>query len=312
MDMWAENTALGLNSQGVVVGTTPRWSMDPDPRRAFTFKRGNVLPLGGLGGHVGEARDVNDWGFAVGGSLDAEGHYRAVSYFNGVVTDLGSLDGTNSWAWGVNNFGFAVGNGFVSGVAHAAGFFHGRVFDLGSIGGETYANAVNDLFEVAGTGRLADGTWSGFVLRKGKMAPLGEFGIPVPSTAVEINNRGTVCGSSYDPSAYLRQAFLLYRDGSVVNLPDLGYPFTYCSDVSNTGVAVGIADDGITGWRAVAWMDPSEPPIDLNTRVVPAMPDVQLYWASKTNSFGMITVYGFSFTKLEVGGYLLSPMACPN
>ncbi len=311
-DSWPENTALSLNSRGVVVGTTTRWSTDPDPRRAFIFKRGKVLPLGGLGGQVGEARAVNDWGFAVGGSLDSEGHYRAVSYFNGVVTDLGSLDGTNSWSWSVNNFGFAAGNGFVSGVAHAAGFFHGKVFDLGTLGGETYANAVNDLFEVVGTGRLADGTWSGFIRRKGELVPLGTFGIPGPSTAMEINNRGTVCGSSYDANAYLRQAFLLHRDGSVVNLALLGYPFTYCSDVTDTGVAVGIADDGVTGWRAAVWVDPSEPPIDLNSRVVPAMPDVQLFWADKINAFGMITAHGYSFTKNQVEGYLLSPKPCPK
>jgi len=311
-DTGPEDTSLGVNSWGVVVGTTTRWSTDPDPRRAFVFKRGEVAPLGDLGGGVSSARAVNEWGYAVGGSLDSEGHYRATSYFGGAVADLGSLDGGNSWSWSVNNFGYAAGNGYISGVSHAAGFFHGKAFDLGSIGGDTYANGVNDLFEVVGTGKLADGTWSGFVRRKGELVTLEKLGIPAPSTGRAINNRGTVCASSYDPNAYLRQSFLLHRDGSVVNLPELGYPYTFCLDVSDAGVAVGAAEDGVTGWRAVAWFDPSATPVDLNARVVPAMPDVQLYMASSIAPSGKIAVYGYSFTKNEIGGYLLSPAACPR
>jgi uncharacterized membrane protein len=312
MDMWFENTSIAVNSAGVAVGTTPRWSTDPDPRRAFIFKKGAVSPLGSLGGGVGEARALNAWGYAVGGSLDSAGHYRAVSYFNGAVTDLGSLDGTNSWSWAVNNVGFAVGNGYRSGVAHAAGFFWGKVIDLGSIGGDTYANGVNDFLEVVGTGQLADGTWSGFVRRGGKLVPLGTFGVPAPSTALKINNLGTVCGSSYDPNAYLRQAFLLHRNGSHVNLQDLGYPFTFCSDVNDAGAAVGFSDNGAGAWLAVVWPSPAETPIDLNSRLVPARPDVQLYAASTISSSGVIGVYGWSFTNVDVEGFVLTPRACPR
>lgn len=311
MDMWFENTSIAVNSSGLAVGTTPRWSTDSDPRLPFVYKHGTVSPLGDLGGGLGEARDVNDWGYAVGGSLDSAGHYRAVSYFDGAVKDLGSLDGTNSWSWAVNNFGFAVGNGYRDGVAHATGFFLGKVIDLGSIGGETYANGVNDLFEVVGSGRLADGTWSGFVRRAGKLVPLGTFGIPTPSTALKINNRGTVCGSTYDPNAYFRQAFLLFRDGSHVNLQGLGGPFSYCSDVSDAGVAVGLADDGTT-WRAVAWVNPSRPPVDLNSKVVPPRPDVFMYAASTISWSGVIGVYGWSFTNSQVEGFVLTPRACPR
>jgi len=313
IDDWFENTSLGVNSHGVVVGTTPRWSTDPDPRRAFSFKHGTVSPLLGLGGGTSEARAVNEWGLAVGGSLDPEGHYRATSYFNGVVTDLGTLDGTNSWSWQVNDFGFAVGNGYVSGVAHAAGFFLGKVIDLGSIGGPTYANDVNDLFEVVGTGQLADGAWSGFVRHGSKLVPFGAFGIPTPSTARAINNRGTACGSwTTADGSYFRRAFLLHRDGSVVDLPDLGYTYSYCEDVNDQGVAVGFSDDGQGSWRAVTWTSASEPPIDLNPRLVPARPDVFLYAASKISASGNITVYGWSFTDAAVEGYLLTPTACPE
>lgn len=312
MDMWFENTSIAVNSAGVAVGTTPRWSTDPDPRRAFIFTKGSVSPLGSLGGGVGEARALNAWGYAVGGSLDSAGHYRAVSYFNGAVTDLGSLDGTNSWSWAVNDAGLAVGNGYRSGVAHAAGFFWGKVIDLGTIGGDTYANGVNDLFEVVGTGQLTDGAWSGFVSRGGKLVPLGTLGIPAPSTALKINNLGTVCGSSYDPNAYLRQAFLLNRNGSHVNLQDLGYPFTFCSDVNDAGAAVGLSDNGAGAWLAVIWPSQGETPIDLNTRLVPARPDVQLYAASTISSSGVIGVYGWSLTNSDVEGFVLTPTACPR
>lgn len=313
IDNVPEQTSLGINSRGVVVGTTPRWSTESDPRRAFMFEKDTLSPLGDLGGGLSEARAVNASGLAVGGSLDATGRYRAASFRKGVVTDLGALDaGSNSWSWALNDAGYAVGNGTLSGVSHAAAFYKGEVIDLGSIGGDTYANDVNDSFEVVGTGQLADGTWSGFVLREGQMKPFGMLGVPGSSTAIAINNRGTVCGSTYDPFEYLRQAFLHYRDGTVVELQGLGYPYTFCTDVSDTGLAVGIADDFVSGWRAVVWADPSVPPIDLNSRVVPALPDVQLYWASSINSAGMITAYGVSMTTWEVGGYLLSPERCPK
>jgi uncharacterized membrane protein len=308
---WIDSASLGVNSAGVVVGTTARWSSDPDPRRAFLFKQGSLAPLGDLGAGLSEARAVNEWGVAVGGSRDAAGNWRAASFFHGRVADLGTLDGTNSWAVDVNNLGFAVGNGYVSGVAHAAGFFMGKAFDLGDIGGNTYANGVNDLFEVVGTGQLADGTWSGFVLRQGKMKLLGDLGIPAPSSALKINVAGTVCGSSYDPNAYLRQAFLLHRDGSRVLLQDLGYPYTACVDVNDAGTAVGLSDDG-TAWRAVIWETPADPPIDLNARLVPPRSDFVLIVASGIGASGRITAYGWSDVSSQTEGYLLTPTSCPR
>jgi probable HAF family extracellular repeat protein len=307
--------ALGINVQGTVVGATLRWTGD---RSAFIYKKGSLSDLGNLGGGFGDARAINAWGLAVGGSRDAAENYRAVSFYKGKVTDLGTLDGTNSFAVDVNNLGLAVGSATVSGTNHAAAFFLRHVFDLGVLGGETYANGVNDLGEIVGTGRLADGTWRGFLFRGGKMLELGTIGgVPGTSDAVKINNRGTVCGSAEAPNAY--HGFL-YRDGKMTELGDLGAPGQYgvsiCSDISETGMAVGLSNDSNGYSYAVLWTNPLEHPgglIDLHTRISPDLAFyLRFFWASGINSAGQITVYGFNGVSFQgIEGYLLSPVKCP-
>lgn len=303
--------AMGINARGTMVGTTLRWTGD---RSGFIYQRGTLSQLGDLGGGLSDARAVNAWGYAVGGSRDAAGNYRAVSFYKGKVTDLGTLDGTSSWAMDVNNFGLAVGTAGVSGTNHAAAFLVGHVLDLGVLGGETYANGVNDLGEIVGSGRLADGNWRGFLWRRGTMQVIGTIGdAPGSVDVAKINNRGTACGAANAPNAY--HGFL-YRDGKTIELGDLGssaagYGVSICSDISDTGMAVGLADDFDYWDRAVIWTNPPDGIVDLNTRISPDL-GVYLFWASGINSAGQITSYGVNVVNNQgVEGYLLSPVKCP-
>jgi len=211
----------------------------------------------------------------------------------------------------VNNAGLAVGCAGVSGVNHAAAFFMGRVFDLGVLEEETYANGVNDHGEIVGSGRLADGSWRGFLLSRGERVVIGTIGgVPGNVDVAKINNRGTVCGSAAAPNAF--HGFL-YRDGEVTELADLGssanFGVSVCSDVSENDIAVGSADDAY-GWsHAVLWNP--DGPVDLMTRIPPEKAaTLWLFWASGINPAGQITVYGFNFLSSEVEGYLLSPVRC--
>lgn len=300
---------LGINVQGTVVGTTFRWTGD---RSGFIYERGTLSRLGDLGGGLSDARAVNAWGYAVGGSRDAAGNYRAVSFFKGKVTDLGTLDGTNSWAMDVNSLGLAVGNAQVSGIYHASAFFLGRAFDLGTLGYDAYANGVNDLGDVVGTGhKTADGPWTAFLYRRGKMTELGTIGgVPGDSTAEKINIHGTVCGHAAAPSGY--HGFL-YSHGERTDLGDFGGGWSFCVDVSDQGKAVGVASyDGYSA-TAFLWRDSAEGLIDLNTRIPNDKDRVYLAWGSGINSAGQITVYGFNPLNFQgVEGYLLSPMSCPR
>lgn len=137
--------------------------------------------------------------------------------------------------------------------------------------------------------------------------------MPGTSTAWKVNNAGTVCGSADAPNAY--HGFL-YRHGEMIELGDLGssaiFGYSFCRDVSDTGVAVGTAD-GIDFWdRAVVWTDPPGGLVDLNTRIPPDL-GIYLFWASNINSAGQITCHGFNFLNDRgVEGYLLSPVRCPG
>lgn len=306
-----DQQALGINARGTVA-----FSRFADGvRSAYLLEKGVMRPLGDLGGGFSDARAVNAWGYAVGGSRTEAGAYRAASYYRGKVTDLGTLDGSSSWAQDVNDWGLAVGSASVAGTNHAAAFFAGRAFDLGILGGETYANGVNAWGDVVGTGRLADGTWRGFLLRRGAkaMQDLGTIGgVPGTSTAWKVSDAGTVCGSADAPNAY--HGFL-YRHGEMVELGDLGssviFGYSFCRDVNEHGVAVGTADD-IDFWdRAVVWTDPPEGLVDLNTRISPDL-GIYLFWASNINSRGQITCHGFNWVNDRgVEGYLLTPVRCP-
>lgn len=303
--------SLGINASGTVVGTTLRWS--PGVRRGFIYEKGVVSQLGTLGGDLSEARAVNARGYAVGGSRNADGAYRAASFYKGIVTDLGTLDGTGSWAVDVNDFGLAVGSAPVSGTSHAAAFLWGHVFDLGTLGGNTYANGVNDRGEIVGTGQDAKGAWRGFLLARGEMKVLGTIdGAEGGSGAVKINNAGTVCGSASAPGGY--HAYL-YRHGQMTDLQALGPIFpgwdSLCTDVSDTGVAVGASYDAYGNAAAFVWRNAQEGLVNLNTLIPGDSSRLWLFWGSNINSAGQITAYGISFQTFAVEGYLLSPATCP-
>jgi probable HAF family extracellular repeat protein len=303
--------SLGIDARGTVVGTSLRWS--PGVRLGFIYEDGNVSQLGTLGGGLSDARAVNARGYAVGGSRNADGAYRATSFYKGTVTDLGTLDGTSSWAVDVNDAGLAVGSAPVSGTSHAAAFYRGRVIDLGTLGGNTYANGVNDRGDIVGSGQDAQGAWSGFLLAGGEMTVLGTIdGAQGGSGAVKINNGGTVCGSASAPAGY--HAFL-YRNGQMTDLQALGPIFpgwdSLCTDVSDTGVAVGGSYDPYGNAVAFIWRNAQEGLVNLNNQIPGDSSRLWLFWASGINSAGQITAYGISFQTFATEGYLLSPTTCP-
>jgi len=96
----------------------------------------------------------------------------------------------------------------------------------------------------------------------------------------------------------------------VTDLGDLGGGWSVCTDVSDSGMAVGQAGDAWGGSPALLWRGAAEGMIDLNTRI-PADAGVYLWWASGINSAGEITAFGWDFAEATQKGYLLSPAGCP-
>jgi probable HAF family extracellular repeat protein len=106
-----------------------------------------------------------------------------------------------------------------------------RMVDLGTLGGESsYATAMNDRGWVVGRSQVADGTWHGFLWRRGRMTDLGTLS---PS---DINNRGQIVGLRDDlPGAHLWTA------GRLVDLGSLGGDFTYPTAINDRGQIVGMS-----------------------------------------------------------------------
>jgi probable HAF family extracellular repeat protein len=174
-----------------------------------------------------------------------------------------------------------------------------------------YANGVNDLGDIVGTGhKTADGFWTAFLHRHGKMTELGTIGgVPGDSTAEQINIHGTVCGHAMGPAGYHG---VLWDHGETTDLGDFGGGWSFCQDISDRGMAVGVAGDAYGGAHAFLWRDSVEGLVDLNARIPNDAARIWLFWGSGINWAGQITAYGISFqTPDVVEGYLLSPVSCP-
>jgi probable HAF family extracellular repeat protein len=106
-----------------------------------------------------------------------------------------------------------------------------RLVDLGTLGGDSsFATAMNDRGAVVGRAQTADGSYHGFLWRRGRMTDLGLL------SPADVNNRGQVVGTRDDVSG----AFLWSR-GRLTPLAGLTFP----TAVNDRGQVVGLrATDG--------------------------------------------------------------------
>ena len=139
------SSANAINASGVVVGTSSGTSLAPTaPRHAVMWSGGQIRDLGTLGGVIGFAKGINDYGVVVGASTLANGATHAFVW-DGTMHDLGTLPGdTSSQAFGINNAGRIVGESSSPGKpAHAVYWVNGIIHDLGPAGSVSGARAVN-------------------------------------------------------------------------------------------------------------------------------------------------------------------------
>ena len=91
------------------------------------------------------------------------------------------------------------------------------VTDLGTLGGATtVARDLNELGEVVGEAKLADGRVHAFVYTAGQLRDVGTFG-GRNSRATGINDRGLIGGRAQDSSGNERP-FVALRSGPLVDL----------------------------------------------------------------------------------------------
>lgn len=236
----------GISDFGTVVGSYAA----PGGNRAFMKYRGNhnkMIDLGTMGsGYRSEARDVNNWGRAVGKAEVSGNAWHAFLYEGGVMRDFGTFGGLNSEANAINESGQVTGCADTfSGQTHAFRYtglgVGGTKVDLGTLGG-SYSCGVdlNSRGWVAGNSStgltveafLHDGTQ---MLNLGAMLPPHDN-----SYATGIDAGGNVVGTYWDGGE--THAFLYrYADDTMELLDDSmpeGVRAESARDVNDTGQIV--------------------------------------------------------------------------
>ncbi|NJM41589.1 MAG: hypothetical protein HC853_12925 [Anaerolineae bacterium] len=139
------------------------------------------------------------------------------------MTDIGTGYGPGSWsqAYGINATGVIVGIRSESLIAPVNAFVwrNGGFRDLGTLGGTTAfgvnsrAQDINDLNQIVGTARTANGAIHAFLFRHGVMQDLGTLvgGSGSASEAFGINNLRQVVGHSITGSGGSRTRFSMAK-----------------------------------------------------------------------------------------------------
>ena len=226
----------------------------------------SVKGLGTLGGTFAIGQGVNNNGWVVGlANLDGDQNHHAFLWVSGIKIDLGTFGGPNSAASQVNSRGQVVGNA-ESSIPDPTGedpcgnklvcspflWEHGEMRPLPTLGGlNGFANSINNRGHVVGLAEnaLPDTTCPVEVtLAQSKPVLWTEDGIkelPIidgdsDGTATAINNRGQVVGFSGDCTSSPHA--LLWTNGTVTDLGNLGGQLNIATAINNHGQVVGFSN----------------------------------------------------------------------
>jgi probable HAF family extracellular repeat protein len=248
----AKSTAFAVD-WNVVLGSAQTAS---GQEHAFTYdlsRPNGMVDLGTLGGTWSAAYGGLN-GLIVGASTttgDKRVRAFALGYPSATMTPLPFDWGGDSVARGTDGesiVGYACTSGNAS--CHAFLFRNNAATDLGSLGGNSDAYAVNSSGQVAGTYALADGTTKhAFLYANGALTDLGTLG-GANSEAFDIDPGGDIVGTS-DTAGGGAHAFL-WKAGVMTDLNTLlptgsGWVLQSATGISDGGQITGTGTlDGAT------------------------------------------------------------------
>jgi len=250
------STASDINEAAIVVGYSgsgPRVQL-VGPFRGFSWNNGSLTDLGTLPGDTSSwAWGINDAGTIVGTSAlttaTNPAHFRPYVYSNGVMVQVGFVapgqDGlVNGEAFDINNSGLIVGGGVTlksSGLSRAFSFDGAILRDLGSLGHQSEARAVNEAGRAVGQA-APDAMWVDTIKPLEDLGTLGGF----LSAAYDVNDIGDVVGWSQvatQPSSVADHAFIT-RGCWMFDLNNLlpataAWELLFACGINNQGQIVG-------------------------------------------------------------------------
>lgn len=191
--------AYAINDRGYAVGSKGS--------RAVFFKDGIAVDLGVPEFSI--AKDVNANGVICGTIFGNPWGTHAFLYASGSVTHLPAVDPigseTTSFASAINRNGVVAGYGWSSldNRFHAVVFVEGGVRDLGTLGGYSFANALNDAGLVVGESDLVPSGRSAFLYDGTAIYDLNQLVVSglegfTLRSAVGINNQGQIAAYAWD------------------------------------------------------------------------------------------------------------------
>jgi probable HAF family extracellular repeat protein len=236
---------------------------------AFLYIDGQMKDLGTVEGVPNSyGNSVNKAGQVVGLVGDSVGA-RAFLYSGGQISLLvgGAVRrlaaNQQSSAAAINEIGQVIGSGYfqledgsLSDCKHPFLYSsNGVLLDLITATSADWkcgdAAAINDSGTVVGTGQQTDGLhafFRAFLFKDGLLMGLGTLG-GSSSSAVGINGRGQIVGSSLVPGDSYQHAFL-FTNGAMVDLGTLGGPTSTATAINELGEVVGYSSVDSTSVHA--------------------------------------------------------------
>jgi len=177
-------------------------------------------------------------GFSLGWAINASGQItgystigdtvelRAVLWDGDEIREIGSLGGREASGTAINDAGHVAGfSTFQPGLSDRRAFYWdgSTMLDLGALGGDTsHAEDINAAGHVVGGAAVNEYFSHAFLWDGVLMHDLGSLGEFSSSSAVAVNERAQVAGSSTFPDDGREHAVFWDADGTIVDLGTLG------------------------------------------------------------------------------------------
>jgi probable HAF family extracellular repeat protein len=309
------STPTAINNAGWIVGLA--YTTFNSTAHAFLYKNKHMTDLGQGLGESSTAGGINKNGL-IAGSYTVTPHtppFNPVSYpfaYDGtnlnVLPNLYPTDGMDANA--INDLGEVVGTSHGQHGNRGYLYSNGATIDLGTLGTETYAIAINNHSQVVGTSLRNATTPRAFLYtRSGGITDLGTLSGGATSGAWGINDAGQIVGQSDAGGGPNTGHPFLYSNGHMTDLGSLGGSNANALGINNLGEVVGwcnIPGDG----AAHAFRYTAGVMTDLNL-LVAADPNWTLQEATAINDLGQIVA-----VKVNAAGegqaVLLDPVPEPS